>query len=121
MAIFKGEGNSIRVTGRVVGTVKTSKVGANETPLARFGCKCGEGREGEIMNVKAWRNLAEFAETLQNGDAVDVSGYLETREYDSKTFTDLVADYINVSRAIPAQPIVDADGFTDLDSSDIPF
>ena len=98
MAIYKGEGNARRITGRVVGEVKFSTVGANETPLTRFGVKCGEGREGEIVNVKCWRGLAEIAKEINNGDSVDVSGFVEQREYEGKTYYDLVADYINVAR-----------------------
>ena len=128
MAIYKGEGNARRITGRVVGDVKFSTVGANETPLTRFGVKCGEGREGEIVNVKCWRGLAEIAKDINNGDSVDVSGFVEQREYEGKTYYDLVADYLNVARkaapaADPAAPeqLNISDIFTDIGSNDIPF
>ena len=128
MAIYKGEGNARRITGRVVGEVKFSTVGANETPLTRFGVKCGEGREGEIVNVKCWRVLAEIAKEINNGDSVDVSGFVEQREYEGKTYYDLVADYLNVARksapaADPAAPeqLNISDIFTEISSNDIPF
>ena len=123
MAVFKGEGNACRITGRVVGEVKSSRVGANETPLTRFGVKCGEGRDGEIMNVKCWRGLAESAASLHSGDLVDVAGFIESREHNDKTYYDLSADYSNVASIYAPQMHVGDAGslFTDIGSDDIPF
>ena len=90
--------------------------------------KCGEGRDGEIVNVKCWRGLAEIAKDINNGDSVDVSGFVEQREYEGKTYYDLVADYLNVARkaapaADPAAPeqLNISDIFTEISSNDIPF
>lgn len=47
-------------------------------------------------NVVAWHNLASILSAAKKGDPVFVIGKLKSREYNSKTYTDLVADFVSV-------------------------
>lgn len=52
-------------------------------------------------NVVAWHGLAEVLAQARKGDPVFVIGRLQSREWEGKTYTDLVAEYINVCALAP--------------------
>lgn len=47
-------------------------------------------------NVVAWHNVAQALAEARKGDAVFAIGRLQSREYQGKTYTDLVAEYISI-------------------------
>lgn len=47
-----------------------------------------------FLNVKGWGRLGRELSKLVKGDTVVAAGRLESREYNGKTYTDLVADFI---------------------------
>lgn len=126
--------------GMAAGTVSRDpeykEVGANGTPLTRFGVRVGSAtdpvsgeRKGMFVNVVAWRDRAKFAKNIRKDDSVCVIGVQDVREYDGKEYKDLVADYIGVMQtgaqaapeAIPA-PVQDVfAGAQDAEDYDLPF
>ena len=74
-------------------------VGANDTPLCEFSLIVGKKPDGKgaFANCKAWRGLGEYASGIQKGDTVCVVGRTESREYNGKTYTDLIADWLNIT------------------------
>ena len=44
--------------------------------------------------VKGWGHLARQLSVMVKGDRVIAAGRLESREYNGKTYTDLIADYV---------------------------
>jgi len=49
-------------------------------------------RSGKLLDVDCWNDLAGAAEGLEKGDAVMVTGEIQQREYNGKTYTSLRAE-----------------------------
>lgn len=77
-------------------------------------------------NVVAWHGLAQVLSTARKGNQVLVVGKLKSREYEGKTYTDLIADFVSVC-ALPSPDVTPvaptADQFVDLtdDGGELPF
>src|SRR5574344_759427 len=109
--------------------MKTTKTGKFVTEFSLIAGKKPDGTT-RFVNCKAWGDLAQAAAKLHQHDAVMVSGRLDSREYNGKTYSDLVCDWIGQSiggyspathgsapTAQPAEPT-----FTELaDESELPF
>ena len=109
--------------------MKTTKTGKFVTEFSLIAGKKPDGTT-RFVNCKAWGDLAQATAKLHQHDAVMVSGRLDSREYNGKTYSDLVCDWIGQSiggyspathgsapTAQPAEPT-----FTELaDESEIPF
>lgn len=50
-----------------------------------------------FLTVKAWGDFADTVASLRKGDAFLAAGRIEDREYNGKTYTDLVCDFILAS------------------------
>ncbi len=79
-------------------------------------------------NLKAWHNLASILSAAKKGDPVFAIGRLETREYNGKQYTDLVAEYVSVCSISvvaenPATPPPGGNQFEDFsgDDGELPF
>lgn len=55
-----------------------------------------------FLTIKGWGKLARQLSVMVKGDTIVAAGRIETREYNGKTYTDLVADYIFPSEAAQA-------------------
>lgn len=73
----------IRVTGsgKEVGNISVRAYGRKDGTAA-------------FLTVKGWGKLARQISAMVKGDRVVAAGRLESREYNGKTYVDLVADYV---------------------------
>lgn len=90
-------GDSVLVVGKCTGDAEYKRVGQKDSPIASFSLIVGKRQDTTTIfaNCKAWYRLAEYAKHIRKGDHVIVIGQLESREYNGKTYTDLVAEWIN--------------------------
>lgn len=83
-------------------------------------------------NVVAWHDVAGVLAQARKRDVVLVIGRLKNREYEGKTYTDLVAEYVNVCLPMVSSsgnfpessfPAERKDQFAELttDDGDLPF
>lgn len=100
--------------------------------VSEFSIIAGKKPDGttRFVNCKAWGDLAKAVAVLHKGDTVFVSGRLDSHEYNGKTYSEIVCDWIGQSiggcspathgsapTAQPAEPT-----FTELaDESELPF
>lgn len=82
------------------------------------------------LTVKAWDGAAKLLGNSHKGDHVFAVGRLESREYNGRTYTDLIADYVQIqpqgegSGSVRSGGVdVSAQDFEDLSESesDLPF
>ena len=94
-------GDSVIVAGRAVKDAEYKLVGSKDSPLCSFGLSVGKRQDTTTIfaNCKAWYGLAQYAANIQKGDTVIVTGHTESREYNGKTYTDLVAEWLNIISA----------------------
>ena len=76
--------------------MKTTKTGKFVTEFSLIAGKKPDGTT-RFVNCKAWGDLAQATAKLHQHDAVMVSGRLDSREYNGKTYSDLVCDWIGQS------------------------
>ena len=69
-----------------------------------------------FLTVKGWGKLAREFSVMVKGDTVVAAGRLETREYNGKTYTDLVADYVWTTEPTPHFPV--QSGGVDVSAAD---
>ena len=97
--------------GNVTRDAQMRAVGEKQTPVTAFSLACGKRKDTTTIFVecKAWRELAKCAATLRKGDNVCAIGKIEEREYNGKTYKDLVCDWlwgaVPNSSATPYQPM----------------
>lgn len=85
------------------------------------------------LTVKGWGHWARVVASARKGDSLFAVGRIDSREYNGKTYNDLVADYVFVSRASDPAPApapaarpgvnVSAADFAEIDEEDgeLPF
>lgn len=82
-----------------------------------------------FMTLKSFHNeTAELIAALRKGDRILAAGVVETREYNGKTYTDMLVDFLIPADMMPAGSTSAAaasadNGFAPLDpdDSDLPF
>ena len=69
----------------------------NGKTFAKFSVKAGKREDDSWVYVdcKAWGPLAGYCADLQKGDPFIGIGRIESREYEGKTYTDLMLDWCN--------------------------
>lgn len=94
-------GETVIVAGNATRDSEYKTVGDKQSPVCSFSLAVGKNKDGStaFANCKAWHSLAKLASHISKGDAVCVIGKLESREYNGKTYTDLVADWLNIAWA----------------------
>lgn len=132
MIIKLSKNGEYLVAGKVSRSVTVKQVGSRQATLCEFGVYAGKDENGKkiYVNCKAWDDLGGVLSELQENDPFCGVGKLETREYNGKTYSDLVLDWGNspmisagVEAPAPAVSMEQAiaagtkneDGFTDLD------
>lgn len=120
--ILKGDGYARLVSGRLIKNAEHKNVGAKNCDLTKFAIAYGNG-QNEIINVTAWFELAVHTAHLKKGDRIIATGELKSSEYNGKLYWELEADCITVtpSGAVAMQDEIPTEGFTDINSDDIPF
>lgn len=84
-------------------------IGEKQTPKAKVSVAVGkqEYANGEKTtvwaNVVAWRGLADVLAGARKGDAILAIGRVSTREYNGKTYSDLNAEFVSITRTAQAQ------------------
>ena len=110
------------------------KTTRNGKELGEVSVKAYNRKDGTaaFLTVKGWGPLARQVASLSKGDRFLAAGRLESREYNGKTYTDLVADFIipaggeakTGSFPLPPGSAVDvpADDFSELENpGELPF
>lgn len=90
-------GESVLVVGKAIKDAEYKRVGAKDSPIVSLSLNVGKRQDTTtiFVNVKAWYSLAEYAQHICKGDSVIAIGHTESREYNGKTYTDLIAEWIN--------------------------
>lgn len=124
-------GKNAIVAGFVARDAEFREVGDRATPLTKFAVKAfetgtGQERVTHWCNVVCWRDAAYAAQEIRKGDYVLVAGTLQEREYEGKTYTDLVAEFVSVQGAAKqAQTAAPDAGYIltgdEIDDGDLPF
>lgn len=109
-------------------------VGQDGKRLCKVGVAVGRrpGAEGEKpetiwCNLVAWHEVAQVLSAARKGDPVFAVGRLQTRQYNGKEYTDLVAEFVAVcAPGVPAAygaPVPQPSGFQEIDEDDgyLPF
>ena len=98
-------GDYVLVVGRATKDAEFKIVGAKESPVCSFGLNVGKRQDTTTIfaNCKAWYKWAEIAKNIRKGDDVLVIGKTESREYNGKTYTDLIAEWVEIGGAEVAQ------------------
>ena len=110
------------IAGQATRDAEYKHVGAKDTPMCTFGLAVGRDAENKPIyaNVKAWRDLAEYAAGVTKGASVMVLGQVEEREYEGKVYKAVVADFL-VYLDLKPPAVGDPAGFTPVPDDDLPF
>lgn len=81
------------------------------------------------LTVKGWGHWARVVASARKGDAVLAAGRIDSRDYEGRTYNDLVADYACVSHSAAGTAAaassgvpVNADDFAEIeDDGELPF
>lgn len=89
---------SVMVVGGCSKDAELEYVGQDGKRICKLGLAVGKREDGSTIwvNVVAWHDTAEVLASAQKGQQVLVIGQLKQREYNGKTYTDLVADFVSV-------------------------
>ena len=56
------------------------------------------------MTIKSFGDYSRLIANLRKGDRILCAGVVESREYNGKTYTDMLVDFIMAADAMPAAP-----------------
>lgn len=81
------------------------------------------------LTVKGWGHWADVVASARKGDSIFAMGRIDSRDYNGRTYSDLAADYVCISRDTADHPSqfpgvnVSAADFEEVadDDGDIPF
>lgn len=77
------------------------------------------------ITVKGFGHWAHLVASAQKGDSILALGRIESRDYEGKTYTDLVVDYVCVAAAASARSEASGvanNGFAEItDDGELPF
>lgn len=143
MAFHKLQSGDFMVVGYVPKDAELKKVGNNNSSKTSFSIKASEKtlpdgkKEAQWTNCVAWHEMARICAGFKKGDVVMAVGRIESREYNGKTYKDLVVEFAvkasvpetsagftpaSGNTAIdPADELGDLSDFDSLDPDDIPF
>lgn len=143
MAFHKLQSGDFMVVGYVPKDAELKKVGQNNSSKTSFSIKASEKtlpdgkKEAQWTNCVAWHEMARICAGFKKGDVVMAVGRIESREYNGKTYKDLVVEFAvkasvpetsagftpaSGNTAIdPADELGDLSDFDSLDPDDIPF
>lgn len=143
MAFHKLQSGDFMVVGYVPKDAELKKVGQNNSSKTSFSIKASEKtlpdgkKEAQWTNCVAWHEMARICAGFKKGDVVMAVGKIESREYNGKTYKDLVVEFAVKASALetsagftpasgntaidPADELGDLSDFDSLDPDDIPF
>ena len=83
-------------------SAKTSGKSYGQASVRAFNRKDGTAA---FMTIKSFQpGTAEIIAELRKGDRILAAGVVETREYNGKTYTDMLVDLLLTADALPAAP-----------------
>lgn len=102
------------VAGKVSRNATVKQVGSKQITLCEFGVYAGKDENGKkiYVNCKAWDDLGGVLSELQENDPFCGVGKLETREYNGKTYSNLVLDWGNSPMISAGESAPDTDNST---------
>lgn len=131
---------SIMVCGTLPKDAEYKTVGTKGSDLTTFGLKVGEKplegnsteKEAIWANCVCWNSVAKYAATFKKFDTILCIGKLKSEEYNGKTYTKLVCEFVlampdgEISPVIQASQnsaniIADLSGFEELSDGEPPF
>ena len=143
MAFHKLQSGEFMVIGCLPRDAELKKVGNNNSSKTSFSIKASEKtlpdgkKEAQWTNCVAWHEMARICAGFKKGDFVMAVGRIESREYNGKTYKDLVVEFAVKASAPgtsagftpasgntaidPADELGDLSDFDSLDPDDIPF
>ena len=81
-----------------------------------------------FMTIKSFEDYSRLIANLRKGDRILCAGLVESREYNGKTYTDMLVDFLMASDAMPAETVtspsenraaltrrMDSAGFAEID------
>lgn len=89
-----------------------------------------------FMTIKSFGDYARLIANLRKGDHILCAGVIDTREYNGKTYTDMLVDFLMASDTMPAETVtnpsenraaltkrMDSAGFSEMmdGDSELPF
>ena len=87
-----------------------------------------------FMTIKSFGDYSRLISNLRKGDRILCAGVVESREYNGKTYTDMLVDFLMASDTIPAESVpaenraapnkrIDSAGFSEIseEDSELPF
>lgn len=94
----KFKDGSVMVVGGCSKDAELEYVGQDGKRVCKVGLAVGKKDDGSTIwvNVQAWHDVASCLATARKGVQVLAIGHLREREYNGKTYTDLVADYVSM-------------------------
>lgn len=89
---------SVMVVGGCSKDAQIEHVGKDNKPVCKVGLAVGKREDGSTIwvNVVGWYEAAAVLSEAEKGQQVLAIGSLKEREYNGKTYTDLVADFVSV-------------------------
>lgn len=128
MAFHKLQSGEFMVVGYVPKDAELKQVGQNNSSKTSFSVKASEKtlpdgkKEAQWTNCVAWHEMARICAGFKKGDVVMAVGKIETREYNGKTYKDLVVEFAVKSGCdsipAPAGTINHASDDVRIDASD---
>lgn len=118
--IFRLKSGKVFGSGRVTKSGSELKQGANGKSVYKLGVQVDEqktdtGWDKEFSNLVAFGKTAEDMPTLYGGETVFFTGTEKTREYNGKTYADVIIDHLLTNAGESASP-----PRTSLEPADIP-
>lgn len=90
-----------------------------------------------FMTIKSFGDYSRLIANLRKGDHILCAGVVESREYNGKTYTDMLVDFLMASDAMPAETVtsplenraaltkrMDSAGFSEItpeEDAELPF
>lgn len=97
-------GSGAIVAGKAIRDAECREV-SNGVQKVTIAVSSGIKPDSPIVNVVAWRDLAEVAKPIKKGDRVLAVGEVQTREYNGRTYSDLVADWLMTANKAAVLPV----------------
>ena len=107
---------SIMVCGTLPKDAEYKTVGVNDSSLTKFGLKVGEKpsasdpdkKEAVWANCECWHSVAKYAATFKKFDTVLCVGKLKSEEYNGKTYTKLICEFVLAMPDGEVTPVIQA-------------
>lgn len=130
MIVIGVDSNEMLIAGRLVKDAESKKFGSKNWTKTKL--VVSPDKDHDLITVIAKFDLGDYCASFRKGDYILVCGKVESREYEGRVYTDLVADLVlkqpyarpaRVAQTAPAAaPVSNSFGaFSDVSMDDCPF